>query len=126
MVKLLRGRDWTKYTTLIRERVSPSNGSRICLHAYSSDYYTLDCVYYEQKDTKHFPVESTYVCYLAVALEHQNFPASSRAEMNKLQLFNSPLKVLVTYGRPSEWRDQLLNIIPRLSAMRTCSETLGR
>ena len=33
-------------------------------------------------------------------MEHENYARGSCNEMNKLQLFNSPLKVLITYARP--------------------------
>lgn len=67
------------------------------LNIYNRDYYTLDAIFYEEKDTEHFSPATTYAKYIAIALEHENALDTSVIEINKLQLFNAPLKVLITY-----------------------------
>ena len=51
-----------------------------------------------RKDLIHFAAGSTYAEYIAVAIEHANLPNGTPVEINKLQLFNTPLKVLITYA----------------------------
>ena len=90
-----------EFTALMRtyfQRIAP----KLQLEIYNGDYYTLDAVFYETKDTKHFDQTTTYVHYIAIALEHENNIVGAYTEMNKLQLFNSPLKVLITYASKSE------------------------
>ena len=79
--------------------VLPRIASKLNLQSYAGDYYTLDTIFYSDKDVKHFPEASTYAKSIAVALEHENVLKGSCVEMNKLQLFNAPLKVLITYAR---------------------------
>ncbi len=43
---------------------------------------------------------ATYANWLSVAIEHENDASRTHATMNKLQLFNAPLKVLITYAAP--------------------------
>jgi hypothetical protein len=43
-----------------------------------------------------------------VALEHENNPAKSLEAINKLQIFNAPLKVLITYAAEGAESDSLL------------------
>jgi len=85
-----------QYTALFRGKFLPDLAKCLNLCCYQKDYYTLDAVFYERADSTHFPI-GTYVEYIALALEHENDPGGSCAEMNKLQLFNCPLKVLITY-----------------------------
>jgi hypothetical protein len=49
------------------------------------------------RDTVNFKPQWTYVHSISVALEHENNAGDSMVEINKLQLFNAPLKVLVPY-----------------------------
>jgi hypothetical protein len=85
----------------------PEIATELTLSVYPRDYYTLDAVFYLQKDTEHFPESMTYVKKIEVAFEHENQLAGSEAEMNKLQLFSAPLKVLVTYAT-DKYRQQYL------------------
>jgi hypothetical protein len=71
---------------------------------YSADYYTLVCIYYTERDTDHFSPDTTYAKYICIALEHENDIRGSAIEMNKLQLFNAPLKVLITYTQHASER----------------------
>lgn len=99
------GADYTRFVcTVVLTRV----GERLGLKTYCSDYYTLDAIFYEDKDVEHFPADHTYAKYIAVALEHENAVATSCTEMNKLQLFNAPLKVLITYARPGSGMEDFL------------------
>jgi hypothetical protein len=88
---------WTDYTQLMRQTVFAKVARELDLLYYPRDYYTLDGIMYTELDIENFPPGKTYAKSLSVALEHENDPSGSMAEMNKLQLFNVPLKVLVTY-----------------------------
>lgn len=96
IVSAWRGRQ-ASFTALIRSTF-PMLASELGLKVYNRDYYTLDAVFYTEKDEQHFNPDATYVKYIAVALEHENQVIGSEAEINKLQLFNVPLKVLITYA----------------------------
>jgi hypothetical protein len=95
------------YTRFMRTVVLTKVGERLGLKTYCSDYYTLDAIFYEDKDVEHFPADHTYAKYVAVALEHENVVTTSCTEMNKLQLFNAPLKVLITYAPGSDMENSL-------------------
>lgn len=84
----------------------PPIAEKLGLIPYPHDYYTLDGIFYRDRDTDNFGTHETYACSISVALEHENICEGARVlgstaeEMNKLQLFSAPLKVLITY--PSE------------------------
>lgn len=89
----------TEFSAVMLKKVFAETAKRLGLTAYPYDYYTLDCIFYEDRDTTHFPENAVYANYIAVAIEHENYLADTCHEMNKLQLFNVPLKVLITYAR---------------------------
>ena len=95
---LRRWNNGTQYTSLIRDQILPGVAQELGLQGYcEKDYYWLDAIFYEEKDTVHFR-SGTYAKYIVVALEHENLPSGTAVEVNKLQLFNTPLKVLITYA----------------------------
>ena len=96
----------TEYTAAIRQLLPEVSGI-LKLELYNADYYTLDAILYTDADKEHFPISTTYAKYIEVALEHENTIAGSEVEINKLQLFNAPLKVLITYGGPEEKQNYL-------------------
>lgn len=90
-----------KYYTdiLIRKNDLPQIAQELGLKSYSErDYYYLDAILYEEKDTDHFPEVSTYAKYITVAIEHEHDASGTVTEIYKLQLFNTPLKILITYA----------------------------
>jgi len=89
-----------QYTKLVRDEFLPAlaKGLHLCCYSHK-DYYWLDAIFYAKADTTHFPA-GTYAEYISVALEHECESGGTVTEMNKLQLFNCPLKVLVTYPKP--------------------------
>ena len=91
------------YTSLIFTNVLPAIAAPLGIECYNGDYYGLDCVYYAERDIEHFAPNTYYAHCISVALEHENIIAGTAVEMNKLQLFNAPLKVLITYAQlPSD------------------------
>lgn len=85
------------YTKVVRKNLLHEIANSLGLQVYASDYYTLDAIFYSERDTERFP-DATYAKRIAVAFEHENDSKRSHEEMNKLQLFNASLKVLVTYA----------------------------
>jgi hypothetical protein len=96
------------YTGIMRGVVLPRIAATLGLQSWSKDYYYLDTVFYREKDMLHFPEHLTNVKYIEVALEHENVLSGTAQEMNKLQLFNAPLKVLITYDRTDSQRTEYL------------------
>lgn len=95
-----------KYTATVRTFL-PDVASRLGLQLYNGDYYTLDAVFYQERDLVNFSAHQTFVKYICVAFEHENAIGGSANEICKLQLINSPLKVLVTYGNEVDRSDYL-------------------
>ena len=93
------------YTSFMRETIFPALAPLLGVKVYSGDYYTLDCIYFTERDTEHFGAHTTYATHLNIALEHENDIRGSATEVNKLQLFNAPLKVLITYCHDASERD---------------------
>lgn len=89
----------TKFTALMlndKDSVCHQVASLLNLH-YFREYWTIDAIFYEEKDEKHFSSTSTFAKHISVALEHENTGIYAHSEMNKLTMLNAPLKILVTY-----------------------------
>ena len=90
------------FTALMREVVADV-AAALQTEIYNKDYYGLDCIFYSERDVVHFPAnQNIYVKFITVAIELENDIYSTAIEINKLQLFNAVLKVLVTYPKASE------------------------
>lgn len=101
--------DWLPDRTLLMlKTISPATAQILNIKVYSGDYYTLDSIYYTENDTVYFPLTSTYAKYICVALEFESDVTRTKEEISKLQLFNTPLKVLITYTQHAFVRDQQL------------------
>jgi hypothetical protein len=69
---------------------------------YCREYYRLDAVMYEKLDSSHFDTDYWLAAeQLAVVIEHENHAGGANREMNKLTIYNSPLKVLFIYPSSS-------------------------
>ena len=88
------------FTQVMRSTL-PTIADDLKLVLYNADYYTLDAIFYTERDTQHFNKNTTYAKFIEIAFEHENQVNGAVAEINKLQLFNVPLKVLVTYVEKS-------------------------
>jgi hypothetical protein len=71
-------------------------------------------MFYEERGTDHAGNHATYAKWISVALEHENAGANSFETMNKLQLFNAPLKVLISYAGEGVETDSLLRKYERI------------
>ena len=88
----------TAYTTLMLEDVFPKVATELGISVWNSNYYYLDSIFYAEKDGDHFGPNATYAKCISIAMEHEHIIEGTAVEMNKLQLFNAPLKVLITYA----------------------------
>ena len=99
---------WTKtaeYTKFMRSSILPKVALHLDLKDYTHvDYWKFtDAIFYENLDLDHFVnPKAIYPEFISVAIEFENDPKGSLVEMNKLQNFNTPLKVLITYASLNE------------------------
>jgi hypothetical protein len=96
------------YTYYMRSNIFPRIANRLGLSAWNKDYCGLDAAFYEERSTDNFGRFTPHVKWISVALEHANKPAKTYEELNKLQLYNAPLKVLITYAAEGTEGDLLL------------------
>ncbi len=96
------------YNYYMRSNIFPKVARRLGLLSWNKEYYTLDGMFYEERGTDNFGHNATYAKWISVALEHENVGSKTREAFNKLQLFNTPLKVLITYAAEGAETDSLL------------------
>jgi hypothetical protein len=65
-------------------------------------------MFYEERGTDDFGRFASYAKWISVALEHASRPTKTHDEINKLQMFNAPLKVLITYAAEGAESESLL------------------
>ena len=61
-----------EYTSFMRETILPAIAPLTSVQVHSRDYYTLDCIYFAERDTVHFRSEDTYATHISIALEHES------------------------------------------------------
>jgi hypothetical protein len=96
------------YTYFMRSNIFPKIARHLGLLAWNKEYYALDGMFYEERGRDNFGKYTTYAKWISVALEHAYKPARTYEEINKLQMFNAPLKVLITYAAEGAEEDALL------------------
>jgi hypothetical protein len=96
------------YTYFMRSNIFPKIARHLGLLAWNKEYYALDAMFYEERGRDSFGKYTTYAKWISVAVEHANKPAKTYEVINKLQLFNAPLKVLITYAAEGAESDSLL------------------
>jgi hypothetical protein len=96
------------YTYFMRSNIFPKIARHLGLLAWNKEYYALDAMFYEERGRDNFGKYTTYAKWISVAVEHENKPAKTYEVINKLQLFNAALKVLITYAAEGAESDSLL------------------
>jgi hypothetical protein len=86
------------YAYFMRSNIFPKIARNLGLQAWNKDYYALDAMFYEERGRDNAGKFTTYAKWISVALEHAIRPSHTHEEINKLQVFNAPLKVLITYA----------------------------
>jgi hypothetical protein len=85
------------YNFYMRTTIYPKVARQLGLLAWNKEYYTLDGMLYEERGVDSTGKYATYANWISVAVEHENDSSRAHEKMNKLQSFNAPLKVLITY-----------------------------
>jgi hypothetical protein len=96
------------YNFFMRTSIYPRVARQLGLQAWNKEYYTLDGMLYEERGTDNTGKYASYANWVSVAIEHENDVSRAQETMNKLQLFNAPLKVLITYVPEGDATDALL------------------
>ena len=102
------GFETKSYNYFMRSTIYPRIGRHLGLLAWNKEYYTLDGMLYEERGMDDTGKYATYANWVSVAIEHENDASRAQETMNKLQLFNAPLKVLITYSAVGAATDFLL------------------
>jgi len=103
------GFETKSYNYFMRATIYPRIGRQLGLQAWNKEYYTLDGMLYEERGTDDTGKYASYANWISVAIEHENDAATAQETMNKLQLFNAPLKVLITYAPLGNATESLLH-----------------
>jgi hypothetical protein len=96
------------YAYFMRSNIFPKIARHLGLLAWNKEYYSLDGMFYEERGRDNSGKYTTYAKWISVGLAHVNRPANSHEEINRLQMFNAPLKVLITYAADGAESDALL------------------
>jgi len=107
-VRTAAGFEAKSYTYFMRSSIFPKIARHLGLLVWNKEYYALDGMFYEERGRDNFGKYTTYAKWISVALEHANKPAKTYETINKLQMFNAPLKVLITYAAEGTEVDSLL------------------
>jgi hypothetical protein len=97
------------FTYFMRSNIFPKVARHLGLLAWNKDYYALDGMFYEERGRDNSGKYTTYAKWITVALEHAARPSRTHEEINKLQMFNAPLKVFITYVAEGVETESLLS-----------------
>ncbi len=103
------GFETKSYNYFMRSTIYPKIARHLGLSSWNKEYYTLDGMFYEERGVDATGKFASYANWISVAIEHENDAAKAQETMNKLQLFNAPLKVLITYAPTGPATDSLLH-----------------
>jgi hypothetical protein len=96
------------FAYFMRTDILPKVARHLGLLAWGKEYCTLDAIFYEERETQQVRANAMYARWISAAIEHERDARTTYREMNKLQLFNVPLKVLITYAAEGAEADSLL------------------
>ena len=102
------GFETKSYNFFVRTTIYPRVARQLGLLSWNKEYYTLDGMLYEERGTDETGKYATYANWISVAIEHENDSSRAHEKMNKLQSFNAPLKVLITYAAEGPASEALL------------------
>ncbi len=102
------GFETKSYLFYMRTNIFPKLARHLGLLIWNKEYYTIEGMFYEDRGRDTSGKYTAYAKWISVALEHENNPAKSLEVINKLQIFNAPLKVLITYAAEGAESDSLL------------------
>jgi hypothetical protein len=96
------------YKYFMRSTIYPKIARHLGLSSWNKEYYTLDGMFYEERGVDATGKFASYANWVSVAIEHENDSSRAQETMNKLQMFNAPLKVLITYAASGAATESLL------------------
>ncbi len=102
------GFETKSYNYFMRTNIYPKIAKHLNLLSWNKEYYTLNGMFYEERGTDHAGNFTAFAKWVSVAIEHENIGSRSLETLNKLQLFNAPLKVLITYAAEGADTETLL------------------
>ena len=102
------GFETKSYNYYMRTTIYPKIAKHLNLLCWNKEYHTLNGMFYEERATDNFGNYTAYAKWISVAIEHENNGAKGHETINKLQAFNAPLKVLITYAAEGAETDSLL------------------
>ncbi|HME38376.1 MAG TPA: hypothetical protein VKG63_05370 [Steroidobacteraceae bacterium] len=102
------GFETKSYNYFMRSTIYPKIARRLGLLSWKKEYYTLDGMFYEERGTDDTGKYANFANWISVAIEHENDASRAHETMNKLQLFNAPLKVLISYAADGPASEALL------------------
>jgi hypothetical protein len=108
------GFETKSYNYFMRTNIYPKIAKRLNLLSWNKEYYGLNGMFYEERATDNFGNFTAYAKWISVAIEHENNGAKAHEAVNKLQAFNAPLKVLISYAAEGADTDTLLARLERV------------
>lgn len=102
------GFETKSYNYFMRTTIYPKIAKHLNLLSWNKEYYTLNGMFYEERGTDNFGNYTAFAKWVSVAIEHENNGSKAHETINKLQLFNAPLKVLITYAAEGPDTEALL------------------
>jgi len=102
------GFETKSYNYFMRTNIYPKIAKHLNLQSWNKEYYTLNGMFYEERGTDNFGNYTAFAKWISVAIEQENNGSPSLEPLMKLQLFNAPLKVLITYASEGAGTDALL------------------
>ena len=102
------------YKYFMRSTMYPKIARLLGLSSWNKEYYTLDGMLYEERGVDATGKFASYANWVSVAIEHEIDASLAQETMNKLQMFNAPLKVLISYAAEGIETDSLLRKYERI------------
>ncbi|HXA36981.1 MAG TPA: hypothetical protein VNW26_11645 [Steroidobacteraceae bacterium] len=96
------------YAYFMRSNIFPKVAKHLGLLAWNKEYYALNGMFYEERGRDNFGNYAPYAKWISVALEHENKLSKTHEALNKLQSYNVPLKVMITYAAEGAEADSML------------------
>lgn len=115
LARLFYLQPYRQYTDFMLNTLLPPIAAQLNLKVYR-EYFQLDAIFYEEIDNVNFQAAQNYAKYIAIAFEHENEIRNSQEEANRLTIYNTPLKILVTYPSNQNQINQKLNMYARITA----------
>lgn len=96
------------YAYFVRSHLFPRIAKQLGLLTWNKDYHGLESMFYEERGTDAYGNYTAFARWVSVVIEHERVAAKSLERISKLQLYNVPLKVLISYAAEGEETDSLL------------------